>query len=80
VTCRLKPGSLTATGAVIDVDGREHAKGPCFVPRDYGASIRHLLGRCAALDDAGWRMLRDCGRWPGIPRNRTDICIIRSNV
>lgn len=54
---RLKPGSLN-NGIVVGVEPPrgDPRQVPVIVPADYGASIRHTLGRCKALEEAGWVM------------------------
>ena len=47
---------------------------PIIVPAGYGASIRHLLGRCNALEAAGWVMC-PAALQPRI-LNRNESCLI----
>lgn len=57
MTCRLKPGSLTAEGIVVGlVPVRNAWVEPVVVPADLGVSIGRTLQRCNALTRAGWRM------------------------
>lgn len=73
---RLKPGSLDENGRVVGLypvagDWRQE---PVVVPADYGVSIRHTLGRCQALEKAGWRMC-PAALMPRIP-NRNEAVLI----
>lgn len=68
---RLLPGSLDATGAVIDCSGRRQTVGPCFVPFDKLSPARKGL-----MGQAGWHMVRNAADWPGIP-NHGWACVIR---
>jgi hypothetical protein len=72
---RLKPGSLTAEGAVVGLyPVRNPMEEPVVVPADYGASLRHTLGRCRALEEAGWVMC-PAALQPRI-LNRDEACLI----
>lgn len=69
---KLKPGSLTADGAIIDHRGIETERGPCFVPFDALSPARKGL-----MGEAGWHMERRPGKWPEIPPSRRHACIVR---
>jgi len=77
---RLLPGSLTADGCVYDVDGEVCCSGTCFIPGLVRVTGPRRQGRVDALNAAGWRILRDATRWPGILPCEGAICIIRSDV
>ena len=69
---KLKPGSLTADGAVIDVHGKCRVNGPCFVPFDALSPTRKAL-----MGAAGWHRENRAAFWPGIPQSNRDMCIVR---
>lgn len=75
---RLKPGSLTADGAVIDMNGVAQEAGPCFIPARFGVIAHcHLAGRADALNRAGWRHVRAAADWPSIPPTQGALCVVR---
>lgn len=78
--CRLKPGSLTASGEVVGlypVRGDPMVE-PVVEPADYGVSLRHLLGRCKALEQAGWVMC-PAALMPKIPERHEAVLIHRDS-
>lgn len=69
---KLKPGSLTADGAIVDHYGKVQTEGPCFVPFDALSPARKGL-----MGAAGWHMERRPGKWPGFAPTRRSACIVR---
>lgn len=52
----LKPGSLTPSGYIVDIDRQVHILGPAIVPRDLGATrLHHDTARGRLAYAAGWR-------------------------
>lgn len=76
VLVRAKPGSVLADGSVVDWLGVPHLRGPCFVPREFGVSIRRTISRTRALALAGWRYT-PAVHMPAIPPNDRVVCIDR---
>lgn len=74
-----KPGSMMPDGAVIDIHGKVHTSGPCWVPANFGYS-RHdySIKRRITLAQAGWR-LTPVQDWPGIAPAAQLTCIHRVN-
>lgn len=78
VTCRLKPGSLTADGRAVGIYPTRERWEPVVVPSDYGVTLRHTLGRCKALEEAGYVMC-PAALMPRIP-NRDEAVLIHRDA
>lgn len=82
---RIKPGSLDERGRVIDIYGIPQER-VAWVPIEYGVRLlHHVIGRCDALNKAGWRIIGPRHeRYPSIPprdpfdrKQRPATCLIR---
>ena len=75
---RLLPGSLTATGAIVDYKGVSQAKGPCWVPRHLARTRQCSIGRGVLAFDKGWRAVSPTDdQYPGIPPSNDLFCVVR---
>jgi hypothetical protein len=74
---RLLPGSVTATGGIIDYAGVTHRHGPCWVPYGMGTKVGLRRNRLEAVSAAGWRSINVMHKdYPGIPPARDLVCVI----
>lgn len=77
VPLRLKPGSLTEDGAVVDYRGVIVSSGFAWVPGDLGVRNIARLGRRKELfGRAGWHKT-PATNWPGIAPSSALACIER---